>query len=206
MNIILFGATGSIGKLVLKQALEAGHQVTAFARNIDKIEIKHERLVKVQGNVLDAAAVSAVIPGHDAVMITLGAGAKGQVRAPGTLNVIQAMQQQGPSRLICQSTLGAGDSWSNLNVFWKYVMFNGLLRQAFADHQLQESYIKASGLDWTIVRPGAFTDKAIATDFKHGFPANTKTTLKISRTDVARFLIQQLASSEYLRKTPGLSY
>ena len=74
---------------------------------------------------------------YDAVVIALGAGAKGDIRAQGTRHVIQAMRNHGVRRLICLSSLGVGESRGNLNFFWKYVMFGMLLRRAFADHVAQ---------------------------------------------------------------------
>lgn len=86
-------------------------------------------------------------------------------------------------------------------------MFGFLLRQAYADHVKQENYIKQSHLDWTIVRPGAFIDGNRTNNYRHGFPGTDKTTkLKISRTDVADFMLKQLTDDLYLHKTPGLSY
>ena len=207
MKIIVFGSTGSVGKHLVKQALEQGLEVTAFARNTSKINVSHPNLFKVSGDVLNPNDVESAIPGHDAAMVVLGAGRKGEVRAKGTQNVIQAMKSQGISRLICQSTLGAGDSYSNLNFFWKHIMFGLLLRPAYADHQLQEQVVKQSGLDWTIVRPGAFTDGEFTGQYRHGFSTNDKSTkLKVSRSDVADFLLTQLIDKSYLHKTPGLSY
>ncbi len=207
MDIIIFGSTGSIGKQLISQSLERGYGVTAFARDPSKIPLNHDRLRKIKGDVLDASSVAAAVPGHDAVVVVLGAGAKGGVRANGTLNIIQAMQLHGIKRLICQSTLGAGDSRGNLTFFWKYIMFAGLLRRAYADHQLQEQFVRASGLQWTIVRPAAFTDGERRGVYRHGFDASDRTTLlKISRADVADFLLRQVSDLRYLHKTPGLSY
>jgi len=207
MKIIVFGSTGSVGKHVIEQALNEGHEVTAFARNTDKIKLTHKNLHKVSGDVMNASNVTSAMPEHEAVVCVLGAGRKGEVRAKGTQNIIAAMQTHKISRLVCQSTLGAGDSRSNLNFFWKYIMFGLLLRPAYADHQLQEQYVKRSGLDWTIVRPGAFTNGELTHQYRHGFPANDKSTkLKISRSDVAEFLLKQVLDKSYLHKTPGLSY
>ena len=86
-------------------------------------------------------------------------------------------------------------------------MFRGFLRQAYADHVSQEDHVRKSDLDWIIVRPAAFTDGARTGEYRHGFPGNDKTTkLKVSRADVADFMLKQLTLEEYLRKTPGLSY
>jgi putative NADH-flavin reductase len=207
MDIIIFGSTGNIGNLLIKQGLEEGHKITAFARDPSKISLSHERLNMVEGDVLQRTSVDSAVAGHDAVIIVLGAGMKGGVRAQGTLNIINAMQTHKVKRLVCQSTLGAGDSRGNLNFFWKYIMFGGLLRGAYADHELQEKYIHASGLDWTIVRPGAFTDDEFNGEYRHGFSASDKSTqLKISKSDVAEFLLKQLSDLRYLHQSPGLSY
>ena len=149
MKVIVFGATGSIGHLTVDALLKAGHTVTAFARNPEKLKFKNTKLIYSPGDVLNRIDVPEAIKDHDAVLITLGSGMsrKSIVRSRGTLNIINAMQSQGISRLICQSTLGAHESWSNLNFWWKYVMFGAIIKPVFEDHELQENLINASGLD-----------------------------------------------------------
>lgn len=207
MKLLIFGSTGSIGRQLVNQALEQGHTVTAFARDTAKVDIKHNNLQIAQGDVMDPASVEKVVQGQEAVLCSLGAGRKGTVRSEGTRNIISAMEKVGVRRFICQSTLGVGDSRGNLNVFWKYIMFGLLLRPAYADHVSQENYVKQSRLDWTIVRPAAFTDGERTGQYQHGFSGSDKTTkLKISRADVADFMLKQLIDDTYLHKTPGLSY
>ncbi|WP_315790428.1 SDR family oxidoreductase [Fischerella sp. JS2] len=209
MKLLIFGSTGSIGRQLVEQALEQGHAVTAFARDPAKLDIKHANLKVVQGDVMDFASVEKAVQGQDAVLCVLGSSGKrkGTIRSEGTRQIIRAMEKTGIQRFICQTTLGAGDSWGNLNFFWKYIMFGTLLRDVFADHQRQESYVKQSRLDWTIVRPGAFVDGNRTGNYRHGFPGTDKTSkLKISRADVADFLLKQLADDSYLHKTPSLSY
>lgn len=207
MKIIIFGSTGTIGYQLLLQGLSLNHSVTAFARNPEKLDIEHPNLRIASGNVLDLDSVYKAVQGHDAVLCALGAGRKGGVRAAGTLNIIRAMEKTGVKRLICQTTLGLDDSKENLNLFWKNVMFGWFLKEAFEDHQQQEKYIKESSLDWTIVRPAAFTDGGVSKNYKHGFSGAEKNlSLKISRADVAMFMLLQLHSKEYLHKTPGISY
>ena len=207
MRLIIFGSTGSIGRQLVKQALEQGHMVAAFARDPARVDVKHANLDVIQGDVLDPASVEKAVQGHDAVLCSLGAGLKGAVRSEGTRNIIHAMEKAGVQRFICQSTLGVGDSQGNLNFFWKYIMFGLLLRRVFADHVSQENYVKQSHLDWIIVRPGAFTDGNRTGEYRHGFPGTDQTIeLKISRADVADFMLKQLTDDAYLHKTPGLSY
>jgi putative NADH-flavin reductase len=207
MKLLIFGSTGSIGCQLVKQALEYGHTVTAFARDPAKLGVKHDNMNVVQGDAMDYPSVEKAVQGQDAVLCSLGAGAKGTVRSKGTRNIIRAMEKAGVRRFVCQSTLGVGDSWDNLSFLWKYIMFRGLLRQAYVDHVSQEDYVKQSDLDWTIVRPAAFTDGNRTGEYRHGFPGTDKTTkLKISRADVADFMLKQLTDDAYVHKTPGLSY
>ena len=207
-SLLVFGSTGGMGRQLVNQALERGHTVTAFARDATKVDIKHDNLQVAQGDAMDPASVETAVRGHEAVLCSLGAGLKRNlIRSEGTRNIINAMEKAGVRRFICQSTLGAGDSRGNLNFWWKYIMFGLLLRPMHADHERQESYVKQSDLDWTIVRPGSFTDGEPTGQYRHGFPAADKTTkLKISRADVADFMLKQLTDDTYLHKTPGLSY
>lgn len=209
MKLIIFGSTGTVGRHLVDQALSLGHEVTAVARNPEKLEIEQAERTPtlVKGDVLDPASLEPVMPGHDAVICALGAGRKGTVRSIGTRNILRAMESAGIRRLVCQSTLGVGDSAGNLNFFWKHIMFGWFLKEAFADHVEQERYIKESDLDWVIVRPAAYTDGPATGEYKHGFPATEPDLkLKISRADVAGFVLKQLEDDTYLRQTPGLSY
>src|SRR5690606_17022379 len=139
MKIIVFGATGTVGIEIVKPGLTSGHEVTAFVRNVEKLaSLKQENLKIVQGDVLNAVDVKHALQDQEVIFCALGDGSKGKVRAAGTANIIRAMNSSGVQRLICQSTLGAGDSYGSLNFVWKYIMFGVLLRRALADHNRQE--------------------------------------------------------------------
>ena len=207
MNVLIIGSTGTIGHELVKQALARSHAVTAFVRDPAKLQIVDQRLTVTRGNAMDPASIEQVMPGQDAVLSALGAGSKGGVRATGTRNIIEVMQKSGVRRLICLSSLGVGESHANLNFFWKYIMFGLLLRGAFTDHVAQERHVKDSDLDWTIVRPGAYTDGERSGTYRHGFPATARDLkLKVSRADVADFMLNQLTEDSYIRMTPGISY
>lgn len=208
MKTIVFGATGTIGRLAVERILADGHEVTAFARKPEKLDVKSANLTLLAGDARDPMAVSDAIRGHDSVLITLGSGMsrKDDIRSRGTMNVIQAMQTHGVRRLICQSTLGAHESRGNLNFFWKRIMFGLLLRPVLLDHELQESLVRASGLDWTIVRPSAFVDGPATGAFKEDVEPNDRNlTLKIARADVADFLNRQLSELAYIHRAIGIS-
>ena len=209
MKLVIFGSTGSIGTQVVEQALAQGHSVTAFVRNPAKLDIQHPQLEIFRGDVLNPTLVEQAVMGHDAAICVLGSGKQlsGNVRSQGTQNIIQALEKAGVKRFICQSTMGTGESWGNLNFYWKYIMFGFILRKVFADHEIQEEYVRHSNLDWTIIRPGAFIDGDLTGQYRHGFPGNDKTSsLTISRPDVADFILKQLTDNTYLGKAASLSY
>ena len=206
MKVIVFGGTGTIGRLVVEQAAEQGHEVTLLTRNRALVGPPDPRVHVVEGDVFDARAIAPVIAGHDAVVVTLGGGRKGGVRARGTAAIIEAMRATGVRRLVVQSLIGVGDSREQLNFFWKRLMFGLLLRGAFADHVEQERLTRASGLDWTIVRPGSFTDGPRTGSYRRGFGPQEKTSLKVSRADVAEFVVEQLTDDTWLRKAPSQAY
>ncbi|MCF4098991.1 NAD(P)-dependent oxidoreductase [Maritalea mediterranea] len=208
MKVIIFGATGTIGRLVVDEALAAGHQVTAFARHPQNLNISHQALTRHAGDATNAAEVAAALKDQDAAIITLGAGMsrKSRIRSVGTANVIAGMKQLGITRLICQSTLGAHESWENLNFFWKRIMFGALLAPVFKDHERQEALVRDSGLDWTIVRPSAFTQDPATGRFKTAFgPEERRLTLQISRADVAAFIKDQILGTDFCRRVVAIS-
>jgi putative NADH-flavin reductase len=209
MKLIIFGSTGDTGRQIVTQALEQGHDVTAFARSPERFDQKHEKLQVIKGNVLNFASVERAIQGQDVVLCTLGLPPmdKSNLRANGTKNIIRAMEKTGVKRFICQSSDGVGDSSDTLPFLMKYLIVPFMLRRAFADHEIQENYIKESQLDWIIVRPVALTDGEHTGSYQHGYTADNKTvTFKISRADTADFMLKQLADNNYLHKTPSISY
>ena len=208
MKVIVFGATGTVGRLAVENLLEAGHSVTAFARSPEKLNLSDPKLRLAAGDAMKLSDVTAAVAGHDAVVVTLGSGMsrKSKIRSQGTMNVIKAMQIHGVRRLIAQSTLGARDSWPTLNFWWKRVMFGVLLAPVFRDHELQEQLVEASGLDWTIVRPSAFIDQPTTRPVIEDVQNTARgLDLKIARSELARFLTRQLSDRQYIGRAVGLS-
>ena len=208
MKVIVFGATGSVGKLAVANLLKKEIEVTAFSRSPERLNIAHENLDLFSGNAFSRTDVSNAIKGHDAVIVALGSGRsrKSTIRSKGTMNIIQGMQEHGIDRMICQTTLGAHESWTNLNFFWKRIMFGFWLKTVFLEHELQENLIQVSGLDWTIVRPSAFTDGPATGAFNIDFsPSFRNLKLQISRLDVANFLSTQLSDLSYIQRAVSIS-
>lgn len=209
MKLIVFGATGTVGKHVVQQALEQGHEVAAFSRNPQNLNLSHPKLKLAKGDVNQLSDCETALKGMEAAIITLGSGKsrKNTVRSVGTQNIIEAMQKQGVDRLICQTTLGCGDSQGNLNFFWKHIMFGWFLKPVFLDHELQESLVSQSRLKWSLVRPSAFTDGERTGRYDHGFKADARgLKLKIARADVADFILKELKTNQYVHQAAGVSY
>lgn len=129
------------------------------------------------------------------------------VLSEGTRNIVRAMERAGVKRFVCESSLGVGDSKWKLGVVHNLIAMPLFLRNILADKEEQERIIASSGLDWVIARPTALTNGPqrnvyrAGADVGHWFVPS-----RISRSDVASFMLKQVTEDRYLRKTPGLSY
>ena len=209
MKVLVFGATGSVGSQLADQALEQGHEVSAFVRDPAALELTNPRLSVIQGNVLDYSAVEEAVRGSDEVLSALGTPmtTHNNVRSQGTRNIVTAMETTRVSRLVSLSSMGIGDSRHMLPKFYKYFLVPLLLRQGFAEHELQERLVRESEIDWVIVRPGAYTNGLKTGEYRHGLSdTREKLKVKVSRADVADFMITQLIDETYLRHSPWISY
>ena len=192
---------------LVKQALELGHEVNAFARNPLKLDdLWRENLKVAQGDIVDYKAVERAIIGQDAVLSALGSPSlkKNTVLSEGTLNLIKAMERNGVKRLICETALGVGDSHGQPGLFFTNIVVPLMLKHVFAEKELQERLIKKSDLDWTIVRPGMLTNGRRTGHYRYGL--NKSIHGRISRADVADFMLRQLETDEYLFQTPAICY
>lgn len=208
MKLLIIGSTGGTGRELVKQALEQRHQVTAFARTPSKLGISHHNLRIAQGDVTDLASVEAAVAGQDAVLCGLGTRVirKNTIQSDGTRNIVAAMQKNGVKRLVMETSLDVGDSRGQLGFFFAHVIRVTLLRNIFEDKELQERIVRESALDWIIVRPAMLTDGSRTGKYRAGFSASDKIARKISRADVADFMLKQTTGNDFLRQTPGLSY
>lgn len=197
MKIIVFGATGKTGQHVWRQALEQGHDVTAFARSVDKINRGDSSVRVVQGDVTDAESVASAVAGHDAAIVALGSNGlrdKATLTA-GTRNVVDSMTQHHVGRLVVVSAAGVGESWGQVSWFAR-LLYRTLLRNIYADHEAQEAVVRASTLDWTIVRAAILKDEPASGDYSvNNMPTNRSIWGQvghISRADLADFLVGQV--------------
>ena len=201
MKLAIFGATGGTGSEVVKQALEAGHQVTAFVRDASRLPRKNEKLTILTGDAFDAESVSQAVQGQDVVVCTLGAGSdlkKTTIRTTGTKNIISGMESHGVQRLIVVTAMGTGESWDDLSLLNKF-FYAALLKNSRTDHEAQEAAVKQSGLDWTIIRPSGLNDKPRTGTYDVGERIPAKTS-QIARADVADLILKELEQNAWVQK------
>ena len=198
MNVIVFGANGKTGSLVVEQALAAGHTVTTFVHTDTRAS--HPDGVRViTGDAGNAAAVQAAIAGQNAVIDTIGGRTPYKdtdLERTAAANIVHAMQAEGVSRLVVVSMMGIGDSAQQAPLWYEYLLMPTFLRGADKDKTAMESSIKSSGLDFVIARPPLLTEDPPTGSVKI-IPAGS-TAHKITRADLARFLVDQLTSDQYL--------
>jgi putative NADH-flavin reductase len=208
MNILIVGATRGIGRQLLEQALASGHSMTALVRNPQNLALQHERLKVIKGDILDGDSVALAMARQEAVCCTIGVkvpGIRVTVFSEGTRNLLQAMKKTKVKRLLCVTGIGAGDSKGHGGFLYDYLFLPTVLRTVYADKDRQESLIKASDVDWTIVRPGFLTNGPLTEHYRILTNMTGVTAGRISRADVAHFMLNELESKQYLRQTPLLT-
>ena len=212
MRILVIGATRGTGKQVALQALAAGHTVTALARDPARVDIQHERLRVARGDVMDPTTLGPAMSGCDAVLSSLGVTSA--YRKPTTLfsegmgNVIQAMRGAGVTRLIAVSVAPLGPDEGEtlpMRLLMKPLM-RAILKEPYTDTARMEEAIRASGLDWTIVRPPRLTNKAATGRYRTALNRNVRGGYSISRADLAGAMLKMLDDPATLHAAVGIAY
>ena len=210
MRVVVFGATGRTGRLLVEGALARGHDVTAFVRAPDKLGPLRDRVRVVQGDVLDGGAVSDAVDGLEAALVALAAGstkAAEQVNAQGTLNVIRSMQRYGVRRLVVLSAGGTQPGRDpNLPWFFERVVKPLFLKGVLADLRRMEVSVRQSELDWTLVRAAQLVDGPARGAYRaepgYTLPGGTK----IARADVAAFMLDELERRDNIAHALAIAY
>jgi putative NADH-flavin reductase len=210
VRVLIVGAAGRTGRELVTQALSRGHQVTAFVRQPARLPYTHPALHPFAGDVLDRSAVDAAVAGHDAVVCALGHPPKPwptTVLSSGTRNIVRAMESHGVRRLVCETSLGLGESTGRMGLWYTLFVIPVILPFYYSDKVRQERIIRASGLDWVIVRPGALVNGPARGHYDHGpRVGHWLLTVRISRADVAAFMIDQLTDDRYVHAAPGVAW
>jgi putative NADH-flavin reductase len=207
MKLLVFGASGQTGRELVRQGLALQHDITAFVRQPAKLGPLASGVRTIQGNVTDYPAVAAAVAGHDAVVSTLGTGTSLKHDAgliAGVQHIIRAMQEHRVRRLIYQSFIGVHESRAAVGVILRYVAPIPL-RHQIADHEAKEALVKASPLEWTIVRPPNLTNGLRTGRYRSGTDITTWAPVpRLARADVADFILRELAQPQFIRQAPRL--
>ncbi|WP_236789118.1 NAD(P)-dependent oxidoreductase [Amycolatopsis sp. GM8] len=221
MKLTIFAATGGIGRQLVEQAVAAGHEVTAVVRNPAKVSAP-VNIVTADLASPDLAVLESAVSGADAVLSGLGARTKAEagVAGRGTLEMIDAMKATGVRRIAVVSAAPIGTVASPGNPHPPkhdpgegFVMRNLLtpmvkrvLREHYADLAVMEDELRASGLDWTIIRPPQLNDKPLTGRYRTAYGQNLKSGSKISRADVAHLMLQAIQRPETIQTIMGVAY
>lgn len=209
MNLLIIGASRGIGLQLADQALRAGHEVAALARHPEQLPGPRPQLQVIKGDILESASVRQAVAGREAVCLTIGIGPSFrpvEVFSEGTKNVLAAMAEHGVRRLVAVTGIGAGDSKGHGGFFYDRFFNPLLLRAIYQDKDRQEALIRASDTEWTIVRPGILTNGPLTGIYRVITDLTGVTAGKISRADVAHFILAELAAPRYVGQTPLLTY
>ncbi len=202
MRIAIFGASGATGRHVVDQALEAGHEVKVLVRNPAAFSVRHPRLEVVVGDVRRAGRVDDVVRGQDAVISALGTNRRRgpvSVTSDGARVILKAMEKHGVRRLVVMSAHGAAESRDrSLYVLAVWATQGHKMR----DKERMEELIRASSVDWTIVRPPALTKGPRTGAYRTGTDLPVRITSNISRADMAEFMLGEAAEGAYIREAP----
>lgn len=207
MKIAVFGATGGIGKFVVKHALENGYEVNAYVRNADKVKIENKNLNIFVGQVSEYNKIKEVINGCDAVIIALGISMKWGYEDIDAIiaheNIIKAMKETNVMRLIDWSTpsISFKEDKASFTTIVPGIMASLFLPKAKKVLKEVNNIVIDSNLDWTIVRFMAPKDSPFTNKIKVGF-GDIKMNFNISREDIAYFMVSQIKDNKYLHSMP----
>jgi len=204
MKLTIFGATGRTGQLLVKQALDAGYELTLYVRNAKAFYIADAKITVVQGDLRNTKKLTEAIAGADACISVLGGNSltkHAEELCNGIENIVSVMELYGVKRFIYLSSLGAGQSKQLMPAFARFLIADLLLRIPLQDHTRNQQVIAKSKLQWTIVQPGGLTDNALTGSYKFGSESiPIKGSPSISRANVAHFILAEVAQNKHIGK------
>ncbi len=206
MKVLVIGATGGTGRHVVRRLLDRGDSVRAFAREPSDITVSNERLEVVQGDARDAASVDRAVQGVDAVVSAFGPRSlkKDDLQETLARNLAGAMRKHGVKRLVNLSAWGAGDSASTAGLLFTIIR-KTVLRRLYEDKERGEAILLDPGLDYVNVRPGRLLD-APARGHVRASLDGAGIKKELTRDDLAAFMVDQVHSDAFLKKSPLIGY
>jgi putative NADH-flavin reductase len=206
MKVSIFGASGATGLLLTERCLTAGYDVTALLRSPDAFPHRDQVRI-VQGNAFDPLAVGRTIEGAEVVLSALGARSlrKENVLECGIPLIVSAMQKAGVRRIIALGSAGALSDSLKKQPAWRRwfvqkIVYNTFLKWPVASQVSQWQTLSASGLDWTMVMPPMLTNGSSRGIYRIDGEALPPHGMRISRPDVADFMMQQIGSRQWVGK------
>jgi biliverdin reductase/flavin reductase len=211
LKILIVGATGRLGRCLAEQALAAGFAVTGLARTPELVQLAHERLSVAKGDLLDAASLKNSLPGHDAILVCVapqvGFRQKSELLSKGALNLCSAMGQMKVRRLIWVTSAGVDPQYvMGKNFVYKRIIKPFFLANIYADFRLSEEILDRSSLNWVVVRPARLTDGPLTKTYRVEASGSPQGATKISRADVAHFMLKESVDPQYNFKKPIIAY
>jgi len=208
LRLLVLGASGRTGRLVVEQALGHGHEVTAFVRDPARLTLSSERLRVVAGDATKASDVQAALAGHDAVVSALGSAGERPVHvySDGVANTLRAMTARGVGRLVVLSAVGVGTDGSGLPFAQRALRKLPSMREICEDMERMEGDVMLSDLDWTIVRASSLNDGPFTGVYRVVEGPVVPKGSHISRADVAALLLKCAEGELYLRRAVAVAY
>lgn len=210
MNVVVFGATGRVGRKVVAGGIARGHEMTAAVRDPKRIRARQRIPRIVTCDLLDAEQVGGAVAEADAVILvvrSLSAFFPGEVHSRGTANVVAAMKANAVRRLVCVSAAGTNDDYDpNLPTFFTRVTRPLLLSRVWPELHSMETRVMGSGLDWTLVHVARLTNGPAEGHYRAEEGHSIAGGLKISRADVADFMLKELERGDWIGRHVALAY
>jgi putative NADH-flavin reductase len=206
MKLLVLGATGATGRELLVAAPRTGHEVTAFVRNPAALEDLQSRVRVLTGDATSAADLAAALPGHDVVLSALGSGKsiRSDIASRAATALAEAAEHSGVRRVVFLSAFGVGGSLAQGSGVQK-MLYGTVMRSLFADKAVADEVIRASALDWTLVYPVALTHGPATGAYRSGDTLPMKGLPRMSRADVADFMLTAAEGTEWINRTAVLS-
>lgn len=208
MKLLVIGAAGKTGTAIVEQALARGHHVTALVHHRDKYN-PPAGVEVFAGDAQNPSKIEQAIHGQEAVLDALGGHLpwmNSTIETNGAKAVVEAMRRAGVRRLLIVSTIGEGESAANVHGWYGHLFMSTVLRGVMKDKAGMEAVIEsADDLDWTIVRPAGLHDTGSQGDIRIVTPESAEKVRFIARADLARFMLDQINSKEYLHQAVGIA-
>lgn len=216
MKLLILGATGRTGKLILQEALNRGYNVNCLVRKPEKIKIKSKLLNIYKGSPESIFDLKSAIKNCDLVVSALNVSRESdfpwsKLRTPPTFlsdvmkNVVLLAEKNKIKRVVICSAWGVSETEKEIPTWFRLLIKNSNIRFAYKEHEKQENILKSSKLNWTIVRPSGLINLKKEQKIIESYKNNPKPKITISRKSVAKYIVNSLSNKKLIKKAPVIS-